>query len=61
MPKSDAACFKEALKMWDRPIQELRSHGVLEAETDMDRVVDALFERLLSLDIDQRYPFVGRC
>jgi hypothetical protein len=61
MPKSDAACFKEALKIWDRPDRELHTRGVLEAETDVDRVVDALFERLLSLDIDQRYPFVGSC
>ncbi len=61
MPKSDAACFREALKMWDRPLGELRARGVLEPEVDVDRAVDALFDRLLALDIDQRYPFVGRC
>ncbi|HOX46860.1 MAG TPA: hypothetical protein PK668_24900 [Myxococcota bacterium] len=61
MPKSDAACFKEALKLWDRPDQELRSRGVLEADIDVDHVVDALFDRLLALDIDRRYPFVGTC
>jgi hypothetical protein len=38
-----------------------REQAALRAEDVRAAQVDALFERVLELDIDLRYPFVGRC
>ncbi|MBN2496745.1 MAG: hypothetical protein JXR96_19295 [Deltaproteobacteria bacterium] len=61
MARSDASIFMENLRLWDRPLAELRGHAVLQVEDNVDRIVDELFERFADLELDGPHPFVGHC
>ena len=59
MSSTDAKLFRESLKLWDRPLGELRGNQVLEAEENVALLVEVLFDRLM--DLDESHPLVGSC
>jgi len=61
MARSDATIFYENLKMWDRPLAELKGRAVLRLEDNVERIVDEMFERFMDLQLDRPQSFVGSC
>ena len=61
MARSDASIFLENLKMWDRPLAELKNRAILELEDNVERIVDEMFERFMDLEIERNQSFVGSC
>ncbi len=61
MARSDATIFYENLKMWDRPLAELKGQAVLQIEDNVERIVDEMFERFMDFQLDRPNSFVGNC
>jgi len=61
MARSDASIFLENLKMWDRPLAELKNEAVLRLEDNVDRIVDEMFERFMDIEVERNHSFVGNC
>ena len=61
MAQSDASIFLENLKMWDRPLSQLRNKAVLMIEDNVERIVDEMFDRCMDLELEKNHSFVGNC
>ncbi len=59
MSRTDANQFRESLKLWDRPMNELHGNHILDSDDNVSLLVEELFDRLM--DLDENHPLVGNC